>query len=81
MGKVTDLDSVRRPEKPSLIRTPGVPLSADVRKARAHGCRLRAEMLRAISEDVISPEMRRKLLDLAESYDHMVSTLENSHAP
>lgn len=76
MGKVTELDSIRRQDKPSLIRTPGVPLSADVRKARAHGCRLRAEMLRAISGEVISLETAQTLLGLAESYDHMASTLD-----
>lgn len=79
MGKVTDLDSVRRQDKSPLIRTPSVPLAADVRRARAHGYRLRGEELRVIAEDVISPETARTLLNLAETYDHMASTLDNMH--
>ncbi|HWE05982.1 MAG TPA: hypothetical protein VG274_04690 [Rhizomicrobium sp.] len=81
MGKVTDLDSVRHHGKPSLIRTPSVPLGTDVRKARAHSYRLRGEELRVIAEDVISPDTARTLLNLAETYDQMASTLDNMQTP
>jgi hypothetical protein len=77
MAKVTDLDSVRRHEKPSLIKAQSVPLAAEVRKARAHSYRLRGEELRVIAEEVISPDTARTLLNLAETYDHMASTLDN----
>jgi hypothetical protein len=81
MGKVTDLDSVRRPEKPFQIKSPNVPMSAEVSRARAHGYRLRAEELRVISEEVILPETSRTLRGIAEAYEQMARSLEHTHAP
>jgi hypothetical protein len=52
-----------------------------LRKARARGCRLPAEELRVISEDVILRETQQTLRGLAETYEQLAATLDAAIAP
>ncbi|HWE06205.1 MAG TPA: hypothetical protein VG274_05820 [Rhizomicrobium sp.] len=58
------------------IKTPPAPRDPEQRKALARGYRLRAEVSRLISEEVVLEETRTTLRGLADNYDFMASTLE-----
>jgi hypothetical protein len=74
MTKITRLDDVRRAKRArdSLAQ---IADCAD-RRARARRYRLRAEELRAISEEVMLKETCLTLLSLAESYEQMAHTMD-----
>jgi hypothetical protein len=74
MGTVTRLDDIRRARQ-AASRT-GIPSGAEY-DARARRYRLRAEELRAISEEVMLRETCLTLLSLAQSYDQMAATMAN----
>ena len=74
MGTVTNLDEIRRARQGARrIRMQG----GSNRDARARRYRLRAEELRAISEEVMLRETCLTLLSLAQSYDQMAAAIAN----
>ena len=76
MANVTRLEDVRRARRGAPPLMPG---SAPAeRHARASRYRMRAEELRAISEEVMLKETCLTLLSLAESYDQMARTIERT---
>jgi hypothetical protein len=76
MGKVTRLDEVRRARRGALSQA-SLPCE---RRARARRYRLRAEELRAISEEVMLKETCLTLVSLAESYEQMARAMERVQA-
>ena len=74
MGTVTRLDEIRRARQ-ATQRT-SIP-GGEEYHARARRYRLRAEELRAISEEVMLRETCLTLLSLAQSYDQMAATMAN----
>lgn len=74
MGKVTLLDDVRRARR-GAAQLPPASLP-DERRMRARRYRMRAEELRAISEEVMLKETCLTLVSLAESYERMARTME-----
>lgn len=63
------------------LKAPPAPRDPEERRALAHSYRLRAEILRVVSLDLISEETRVKLLGIAENYDLMATTLEKMPPP
>lgn len=72
MNKVTSLEDVRRAKRARAWFAQ----DAEDRQVRARRYRLRAEELRAISEEVMLKETCLTLLSLAESYEQMALTME-----
>lgn len=74
MNKVTHLDEVRRAKRAQASFVQG--RNTTDPRVRAQRYRLRAEELRAISEEVMLKETCLTLLSLAESYEQMAHTMD-----
>jgi hypothetical protein len=73
-------DMIRQEPVLATLRRPSGVRLVD-RTARARQFRDKAEELRAICDDVILEDTRQTFLRLAESYDRMAASLENTAAP
>lgn len=78
MSKMTRLDEARRAYVLGTIKAGS--LSGDC-EIQARHCRLRAEELRVIAEEVLLKETSRTLMSLAQSYEQMAVMVENGFMP
>ena len=82
MGMIIPLEDARRVhdmirQEPVLATLRHPRSRPEDRQGRIVQFRQKAEELRTISDDIILPETRSTLLNLAQSYDHMARTLED----